>query len=315
MDPATFDPYCRFWKPLGWSVAFPEGDFIRARTCILSRQPGRTIRLSVSHPARVAAFLAEIVEGGFVQKLLIISFYGFANDPQLSSDLLQEVVAQATMLGFPWTVFGDFQAPAHEMPAALILRTGAACNLDDAQAGFLPPTGPARVNRIDFGIGSREVHADRVLHSEGIGDHLAVGYGFQDFCEPPIVCVPPRATFLELTAEQVQERFDAAGFHQGFAAAHDVEAMWQCLSSAAEAALCGSSDRLPRHRFALKVRTRRQEHQAAVSSEPLELRRLRRLLRRLQHWIRHEHVWGLGGEVLRDLASLSSDCPELDSHA
>ena len=43
MDPATFDPYCRFWKPLGWSVAFPEGDFIRARTCILSRQPGRTI--------------------------------------------------------------------------------------------------------------------------------------------------------------------------------------------------------------------------------------------------------------------------------
>ena len=90
----------------------------------------------------MAAFLAEIVEGGFVQKLLIISFYGFANDPQLSSDLLQEVVAQATMLGFPWTVFGDFQAPAHEMPAALILRTGAACNLDDAQAGFLPPRAP-----------------------------------------------------------------------------------------------------------------------------------------------------------------------------
>ncbi|CAE7193637.1 unnamed protein product [Symbiodinium sp. CCMP2592] len=130
-----------FWKPLGWNVAFPEGDITRARTCILSRQPGRTVQLSVSHPARVAAFLTEIIEGGSVQKLLIVSYYGFANDPQLSSDLLEEVGAQALMLGFPWIVCGDFQAPAHEQPAAALLSTGTACNLDltmHMQARFPP---------------------------------------------------------------------------------------------------------------------------------------------------------------------------------
>ena len=117
---------------VAWKVSFAVGDFPKARNCVLSRLPGRSIPLPVTFPARAAAFLTEVIEGGSVQKLLIVSCHSFADDPQLSSDMLEEM---SIRWGFPWTVCGHFQAPAHEQSVAAVLGAALVHNLQWRSSG------------------------------------------------------------------------------------------------------------------------------------------------------------------------------------
>ena len=89
--------------------------------------------------------------------------------------------------------------------------------------------------------------------------------------------------------------------------------MWTALFSFAEEALCLESVGAPRHLQWQPSLRPRDSRKAAAASEPLPLRRLRRLQRRLRHLLHTPADLQLASNVLRDVRSLSNDFPDLAS--
>ena len=262
---------------VAWKVSFAVGDFPKARNCVLSGLPGRSIPLPVAFPARAAAFLTEVIEGGSVQKPLIVSCHSFADDPQLSSDMLLEIIAHVSSLGFPWTVCGHVQAPAHEQSVAAVLGTALVRNLDDASSGALRAAGPARRRRLDFGISGlglppssffAAAQCPRALVTTWLWDIALMGSKSHS-CR-----VFHGTDVLGLTRDQVAERFDSEAFRAPFTQASDkgVDEMWRMLP---RLQLCGQHGGHSRHSLTILPARRRQVHEAASCSEPLWMRRLR----------------------------------------
>ena len=209
-------------------------------------------------------------------------------DADSTASLLQELFETLAGLNAPVIVLGDFQFQSHEAPIAQLLS---GCSLSMISRLFLRPLlGLGGVRRIDYGLVSFDLSFASVCTVPGIADHSGVFYSFHGACVPPGANKPSRIQLCsdaELLSKQPERESDFASL---FGSAGSINEKWQVLSEYAEGFLSGwelpNPSVVARRQVWQPCYRMPQRHKAAVGAEPLALRRLRRLRRRLAHFIR-----------------------------
>ena len=252
---------------------------------LLSAVPMRAIVLGGEHEVhRAAAGVLESQTSQTYYKVVILAFYSKApNLVQAKAHALQ--LAQS--LGLPWVCIGDHDATADE--PVDIFATGAAYNWDEG-FGPLPPTCTGS-RRIDFAF-SQGLYPEGIEHAHGFADHLAVTYHVQ--VEDLPISVRRRAPIGPV--EDLQHKiFDWHTFsrwhkHQEFdnMAQHLVD----FLGYRPNGGEC-----LEQHRDV--------GHSASLQAEGVQLRRHRRLLRRLRQLSIYGPQGGLVANINRNYSDLA----------
>eukprot|EP00439_Symbiodinium_sp_Y106_P017651 s5566_g2.t1 len=286
----------RFWRSQGWYAAVASTNDV-ARAAVVSNFPVKVVKLT-DDCARVSTALVEVRRDNAYFKFLMVSFYGVVGSSRDTDVLLRDTCAALSNYGLPFILGGDFQFQPWESPIAGALASGLFFELEDCRLGPIPCTGPKRSRVIDYVVSSRHFTASEAHTVAGVADHAAVFYDIVG-CD---------------SVKDVSEAFQADAFQADFDAAEDVDHQWAVLASYADHALTGQEVASSRRHWAWVPRRRdRMVHKAAQLSEPLDLRRLRRLHRRLVQAVQHGCTVQLGRVVRRDLLQLSVDFPSLAS--
>ncbi|CAE7362760.1 gcs-1 [Symbiodinium sp. CCMP2592] len=302
--------FARFWRSQGWHAVIAPSDDGKARAAVVSRLPLTSLQLA-SCSSRVAAALTEVRSGGTFFKLLLVSFYGKAGDAEVTRELLAKAREDLAPFGLPFVLAGDFQFATTEYPIATALAQGLLVDLDDCRAEPPPPTGPGNTRVIDYALACPSLCASSACTFTGIADHSGVYYDFEDLgASPPLR--PPTFRVVRHTREEVQAAFLTSAFQAQWGAAVSVDQQWEVLASFADHALtdCDPSASIRHLPWDPKCRTGGQ-HKAATASEPVDVRRLRRFLRRLQQAGSHGCTATLGRAIRRDIAQLTEVFPSL----
>ena len=279
-----------------------------ARAAVVSNLPVTVVKLT-DDCARVSTAMAEVRRDNAYFKFLMVSFYGVVGSSRDTDLLLRDTCAALSSYGLPFILAGDFQFQPWESPIAGALASGLFFELEDCR---FPCTGPKRSRVIDYAVSSRHFTASDAHTVAGVADHAAVYYDIVGCESPATFRGPAFKPTLHSSVEDVLAAFQADAFKADFDAAEDVDQQWAVLASYADNALAGQAVASSRRHCAW-VRRRRDRvvHTAAPLSEPLDLRRLRRLLRRLVQAVQHGCAVQLGRAVRRDLLQLSVDFPSL----
>ncbi|OLP87149.1 hypothetical protein AK812_SmicGene31666 [Symbiodinium microadriaticum] len=284
----------------------------KARVGILSSLPIVPVQLQLDLAStRCAAGLVDVCLDGRSSKLLIVSFYGFANDAPSTKVALDEVYLALRRYGGLYLVLGDFNLERDEGGVRDLLMDGRMACLDDCfQGNALPKTGPTRARRIDYALANRGLVATSIVHKPGLGDHLVTAYTLDSITTFTGCSMPTRHIFAETTQEKIQQVFQQAWlgdiFEQHLEAGELTEA-WSVLSRVAETALCcHTPSAIPRDARWDPVPPRRSQ-QARIGCQGHEsktLQMLRRLRARLRQLENEPHSTGLQRNILRSLPAL-----------
>ena len=296
------------WRRRGYNILLGAADpDDRIRVALLSRLPLRKVQLSEDIDA--SRYVAAVI--GTVNPVVISCVYGHADNLTEARKHACAVSKGLSCLGFPWVALGDWNAETDELCS--LFAAGHARCLDD---GFDPLCSTCTGSRrIDFGItgpGSR-LFASELHHRPGVADHLLVGYTVP--CDHSVRggCGPRRAVVTEEAASaatRFHERWKPEDFASAVAEA-DVNLAWQLLSDAAEFALCADvRGCVPRSEEWSPTQVVHGPR-AARMPESVELRRLRRLLRRLHHLRAHPEDWQLRQNLVRGARDLIRRTPVL----
>ena len=287
-----------------------------ARVALVSSLPFRQVRFpSVSQPDRYCAGLIEFRVGHSIRKLLVCSIYGCASSQSLAKELVHDLVNCASELTCRWLILGDFNllsGDLHDLEACGKIRL-----LDEpfGPAELLPSTGPGRRRRIDFGISGSSLHPTRLLHFQGLGDHLGVSYSFDADVALSGFSQPRRAPWKEIKSESVAVEFESLWQPDTFLhelSIGDTDAAWSLLSNVAEQLLCEqfSGHTVPRD-AKWQPKRRSESHKASQFVESFFLRKLRRLLRRFKQLCFTPSDPNLCSNILRGIRDLSHSFPEI----
>ena len=295
-----------------WHVVLAPLDNGWTRAAVVSRLPVAGVQLA-SNSSRVAAALTEVHCGSAFYKFLFLSFYGKAGDREGTRDLLRGAREDVVPYGLPFVLAGDFQYQTTESPIATALSQGHHLfELDDCRQSPPPPTGPGNTRVIDYALASPQITATRALTFAGTADHSGVYYDIGSFGTLPPLLPPRFGAVVHNTEAEVHAAFLTESFDGAFAGAHSVDQKWAVLASYADHALTNKDpESSVRHLPWEPKRRERVQHKAAKASEPLDIRRLRRLLRRLRHASLRGCTEALGKVIRRDFLQLGCDFPAL----
>ena len=310
--------FVQLGKKLGLSVALgdlsPQTQF--ARVAIVSNLPFRQIRFStISQSDRYCAGLVEFRIGESIHKLLVCAIYCDAANQTLAKELVHELVHCASQFSCQWVILGDFNLipmDLHDLDACGSIRM-----LDEpfGPPELLPPTGPGRKRRIDFGICGPSLHPTRLQHFQGLGDHLGVSYSFDVDVSLLGFTQPRRAPWKVIDSKLVATEFESLWQEDIFLrtlSTGDTDAAWCLLSSVAEQVLCENSlsHTVPRD-AAWQPKQRAATHKASQHVESFPLRKLRRLFRSMKQFCLAPSDPHLCSNILRGIRDLSHRFPEL----
>ena len=311
LNPPSVLSFQTFWQAKGFYVSVSPSVEGIARAAIVSTVPMQPCTLS-GHTQRCACALLEVRFSQSYRKIALVSFYGFHGDSPRTQAMLHDTLQGVSGLGLDFIVMGDFQFQVFEHPIAPTLAAGLCYCMDDCRTTHAPATGPGGRRVIDFGLCSFGIHTASALTCCGTADHQSVHY---------VVPMdgPTRVTVAKcwpaqpcLSEEDALNSFDTAAFESSFASASSVEDMWRALAISADAALFGvPPDQSFRHLPWQPSSFRPVNHKASMCSEPLHIRRGRRLERRLRHACCFGLSRPLWRKVKRDVLDLTTDLPPL----
>ncbi|CAE7211986.1 unnamed protein product [Symbiodinium sp. CCMP2592] len=286
--------FVKFWTSKGWHAVVPTPGAARARSAIVSRVP------------------MKVNCGDSFFKFLFVGFYGYAGNTGDTHALLRTTCADLAPFGLPFVIAGDFQFLALEAPVSWALAQGLFYELDDCRSGRPPPTGPGNTRCIDYAVASASIRASRACTFEGTADHCGVWYDVDQWAVKPPLQPPCYPAPVRHTAPDVCAAFLSEAFTHAFACADTVEGQWEVLASYADHALTDTPLEDSRRHCDWEPRRReRVTHKAAAASEPLDVRRLRRLHRRLCHAHRHGCHASLLAVLRRNVAQMCDPFPSL----
>lgn len=258
---------------------------------LLSRHPLRQVDLGLTvDAARHVACVAGVSQKSSTpQNVLIVGCCGQASHTAAARALIFDLVHSINLLHIPWMMIGDFNLVDSDL--CQLFACGVADTLDEpfcAQGPLLPTC--RRDRRIDFAI-RKHMHPTQFNQHEGVADHDCVVYGFDSSPHQCIKGCPKRSPIEVTDAEDIHHRWNhhwCATQFENFTKNKDVQAAWTMLSDQAERVLCSAPGKgcpwlqtwTPRP---IHSRTFRQLRPA----EPVHLRRLRRLHRRIAEILRH----------------------------
>ena len=319
---ASVDRYVQDWRRRGFDCIIGSGEV--PRVAIVSQAPlFKVVPCGLEDEDRVVFACCEFQAGGSVQKILFASIYGHAFDSDLASALVRSTVTVACSFGLPWMLFGDFNLEQEFDCFACVCGAGVATCLDSffGPVASLPPTRTGGHRRIDFGLADPRLVPSTLLHFPPVADHLAVCYEFRDLVKLARLRGPPRLRSTPLDEEVIASRFAqhwCADRFNAFLEQGAVDDAWMALSEAAEYAIADSGDQARSQLSRVVPRAAPWEpstapplSKAAVSEEPVLLRRLRRLHRRLLQLRMTPDDCSLRRAAVRALVDLTAAVPSL----
>ena len=268
--------FCQRWRQLGFHCCLGPFDVNSGfhRVAMLSRFPLRALDLPCDY-CRPRLLACALQPDPSAPLFMALSCYGFPGDPASTKAMVAQVVHQLICIGD----FNLVAADLRELTAA-----GFCDALDDAfeHIQVLPPT-CSGTRRIDFGLAHR-LSPIAYAQTEGVSDHDLIAYQFS--VGPPATKLgqPLRARPHSLPPDEVSQRWEQvwnpAAFHQHMVAGQLDEA-WRELSVAAEHALCDCTHRDCARSAPWAPLPQTVSRPRFRPCEPVHMRRLRRLGRRL----------------------------------
>ena len=316
LNPESRVPYIQDWRRRGYSCILGPGDRW-TKVGLVARCPISPFALPRQEANdRVVAGLCEFIYEGRVQKTVVGSVYAHADDEASAFDLVQSVIGSLHAVGLPWILLGDFNLTLEHRGLQSLCARGTCVPLDFAfeAPSSLPATRVNGTRRIDFGLTCGKFLPLELRHYLSVSDHFAVSYCF-DFEPWRSMRSPSRVPLAECSEDEIEAKF-VSGFDQldfvSLLEAGDVDSAWAALSGAAERALTEASPGTSVPRADLwDPAAAPQVAKGARCDEPVLLRRLRRLHRRLLQLQRHPADVCLRSTALRSLSSLATTVPEL----
>ncbi|CAE7204304.1 pol [Symbiodinium sp. CCMP2592] len=289
LNPESRVPYVQDWRRRGYSCVLGPGE--------------RWTRVGLTARCPISPFALPRQE---------------ANDRAQAFDLVQSVIGSLHEVGLPWILLGDFNLTLEYSGLQSLCARGACVTLDFAFAApcSLPATRVAGNRRIDFGLSCGKFLPSELRHYLSVSDHFAVSYCF-DFAPWRSLRSPSRVPLADCSEDEIAAKFVSCFVQHEFAElleAGDVDGAWTLLSGAAERAMTKMplAAAVPRSDLWVPVETPAVA-KGARSDEPVRLRQLRRLHRRLLQLQRHPDDACLCATALRSLSALATVVPELCS--
>ena len=293
INPSSTHRYVQDWKRRGFQCVLGSGPV--PRVAIVAQEPIRKVTAPELLDSDRAVFACcEFLADGLVQKYVIGSVYGDASDEDLAAALVLQSLTFVQSFGLPWIIMGDFNLEQDCACFQAAFCQGGAMNLDSyfGPLRTLPPTRLNGQRRIDYGLAHPNVIPTTLKNYISVADHYAVCYEFENLAGIPQYKSPARLQPNNLDDKSIAEKFEQSWCSEPFLQAlnrDDVDAAWEALSNAAEHVLCGQQEneaencgaKLPRANTWVP-RIAPATSKAALSDEPVRLRRLRRLGRRLR---------------------------------
>ena len=275
------------WRTLGYEYisgeANPQG---LHRVALISRLPTRWLPLQIDvEEDRVCAMLCEVKLRHSYFKFCVACCYGPVADVPRAREMATQVATAMSQFALPWIALGDWNLTSDEM--ASIFSTGMARCFDtefEVEAR-LPPT-CSGTRRIDFAMG-HGIWPSATFQCAGLADHNLVGYDLDMCYSAHGLCVRPRCPIKDDSEQDILAKFHSTWVPQHF---HEMlrrtqlDQAWELLSDTAERCLCaGTLGINPRSRPPV-FHMKNLGHKVTLEPESAKLRRLRRLVRRLQHF-------------------------------
>ena len=318
LNPESRVPYIRDWRRRGYSCILGPGDRL-TNVGLVARCPISPFALPRQEANdRVVAGLCEFIYEGRVHKTVVGSVYAHARDEAAAFDLVQSVIGSLHEVGLPWILLGDFNLTLEHSGLQSLCARGTCVPLDFVfeAPSSLPATRVNGNRRIDFGLACGRFLPLELRHYLSVSDHFAVSYCFS--FEPwRSMRLPSRVPLAECSEDEIAAKFvscfDPLAF-DGFLQVGDVDSAWTALSGAAERALTEAPPGTSVPRADLwDPAVAPEVARGARCDEPVLLRRLRRLHRRLLQLQRHPADACLRSTSLRSLSSLAAEVPELST--
>lgn len=247
---------------------------------------------------------------------MIGSIYGHASDSDDRSRLFSETLEFLNSSGLPWILLGDYNATEEDQEISPFLASGKAFSLDEdfAAEGLPIATRKDGKRRLDFGLSSRDYYATQRWQQAGLSDHDLVGYEIPIATPVDLCYLPSRRRFSSTDAQTLaffQEHWSSLRFSETFQQ-QSLDQGWTMLSNFAEDALAGDNSSTGTRRSAgWTPKPKAAYHKAAKSQEPLLLRQLRRVHRRLVELIRRPHQDDLKRVLRKNIQMLQVKIPQL----
>jgi hypothetical protein len=284
---------------------------LASQLLVISDLPLRLVDLALQTPGRHLAMLASRRDAS---PLLIVGLYAPAGHSALRDVFLYELLAASAKLDRDTILLGDWNASTEEGVVGHWLANGRFFALDDAFQDLPHTTVVSGSRRLDFALGTARIHAVARRQFSTPSDHDCVVYHLPDQALNTQWVAPVRTPL----APHCDRDVFFAAWHLGyvpfqrFLQAGLVDDAWTWLSDIAEDSLQVPGTTSGSRRSSAWVPTRcRAPHKASPGHQPVRLRRLLRVERRLLELVRRPEDLQLRYSAARSCRSLGFLYPPL----